>query len=62
MNCVYAKAHKENYYPIPGGEGVGRTRKVLYGGAIEAENWRGIRREGVEVGEKISLCKKNHVL
>lgn len=23
-------------------------------------NWRGIRREGVKVGEKVSLCKEKH--
>lgn len=30
----------------------GRPRKVPRGGGTEAENWKGIRREGVEMGEK----------
>lgn len=62
VNCVCAKAHKENCYPIPGEEG-GREDNEKSPVEVPLKlrtNWRGIRREGVKVGKKVSLCKENH--
>lgn len=61
MNCVPAKALKENCYPIPDAEG---DREDNRKSPIEVPlklrtNWKGIRREGVKLGEKINPCKEN---
>lgn len=45
------------------GRAAGRTMQSPLWGGVPLKlrtNWRGIRREGVKVGEKISLCKENH--
>lgn len=60
MNCVRAKALKENCYPIPGGEG-GREDNEKSPVEVPLKlrtNRRGIRREEVKVERRLIFARR----